>query len=502
MVLGTTRGKPGNPRDYDLLQDAWKGNGPFELSPERGRYALIYSVLENRSYTFSPYLAVFTSPDVADIHNSYVSLFPPGLSYLTMPGFLIGRIYGLEQVGTFAVIALFAVANMILIYLIARQLGAHPAASFIASLIFLFATPAFSYAATLYQHHVTTFLLLVSILLLSGKNHWLKLFLIWFLAAAAVVIDSPNALFFIPIGVYGLLKFGNLSKSDSTYRLNFHPWYILTFVSIVLPISFLLYFNKQSYGNPLQLGGGVPRATEVTLTPDEASGKISATSTKVEDTTKNKKEPVKFFRTRNAMNGLYELFLSMDRGTIFFAPVILIGLLGIAAAQKKRTYLSSLILSTIMSIIVLYALWGDPYGGWAFGSRYLIPAYALFAPYLALALTRYRRDIFVFLLFVISATYSVAVNTIGALTSNANPPHKELSAMWKNYGYAPPEGILNNYQQLLHGQSKSFVYNTYFHSLVSVQHYAYIIAGTIGALILICLIWLITAKKTETKNDN
>src|SRR5215467_8344144 len=47
------RGLPGNPTSTQINTLAWKDNGPFELSPERGRFALLYSVAENHSVHFS-----------------------------------------------------------------------------------------------------------------------------------------------------------------------------------------------------------------------------------------------------------------------------------------------------------------------------------------------------------------------------------------------------------------------------------------------------------------
>jgi hypothetical protein len=86
---------------------------------------------------------------------------------------------------------------------------------------------------------------------------------------------------------------------------------------------------------------------------------------------------------------------------------------------------------------------------------------------------------------------------MGAITSNANPPHNELVAMRTNYGYAPPEGFLYNWQQIIQGKSKSFAYNTFFSQKIGLFDYGVIIMNIIISLILINLVWLALIPKKE-----
>lgn len=120
----TLRGNKGNPAIEELNQDYWRDNGPLELSPDRGRYALTYSVLEDKTVHFSLPIAKFVIPDLGYANGKYASLFAPGVSYLIMPGYLLGKYFEFSQVGAFAVISLFALANVFLIRAIAIKLGA------------------------------------------------------------------------------------------------------------------------------------------------------------------------------------------------------------------------------------------------------------------------------------------------------------------------------------------------------------------------------------------
>src|SRR3989344_887400 len=112
VILGLSlRGISGNPTSSVINQPQWKENGPFELSPERGRFALALSMIENKSFFYSLPIARFATPDLGFKNGNYVSLFAPGVSFLIIPGFWLGNMLGAGQVGAFAVIALFAFAN-------------------------------------------------------------------------------------------------------------------------------------------------------------------------------------------------------------------------------------------------------------------------------------------------------------------------------------------------------------------------------------------------------
>src|SRR5690606_17399700 len=125
-----------------------------------GRFALAYSLIENNSFYFTEEIARFASPDVGFHKGNYVSLFAPLLSFLATPGYLLGKYLGASQVGAFATISVFAILNLLLIRSVATKLGANSIAATIGAISFVFASPAFAYAVNLYQHHVSTFLIL------------------------------------------------------------------------------------------------------------------------------------------------------------------------------------------------------------------------------------------------------------------------------------------------------------------------------------------------------
>jgi hypothetical protein len=483
------RGLPGNPTAEELNTSEWKENGPFELSPERGRFTLLYSVVEDKSLTFSESLAKFTMPDLAiSPSGHYVSMFTPGVSFLALPGYIIGKYLGNSQAGSFAIISFFALMNLILIRSIAIRLGSNPIAASIGSFAFIFATPAFSYAGTLYQHHISTFLILLSVYALFNWKGYLSLTLIWFLAALSLVVDNPNLFIMLPIAIYALGKIIIIKKGNNCLNVKIKLFAFSTLIGILFPIVFFLSFNKASNENPFQLSGTLPSA-QITINQDNDTQVISNKpfNSIMELNQKNEKNAVGFLKTRNLTNGFYVLFLSPDRGMINYAPIIFFGVFGFYLLYKKNSYFTNLLVAIIGFNVLLYSMWGDPYGGWAFGSRYLIPTYAMLGIGIGVFLTHWKKNSAILIIFIIFFVYSSRVNTLGALTSNANPPKIEvlelerITTIEQKYTYARNEQYLEN------NRSKSFIFQAYLKDKVSAKTYYLMVYSIIIATFLMLI---------------
>lgn len=476
------RGLPGNATAEQLNTPKWTQTGPFELSPERGRYALAYSLAIANSPFFSVPIARFAIPDLGYLHDRYVSMFAPGVSYLVLPGFWLGQMLGSAQVGAFAVVAIFALLNAFLIRAICRQLGINPMAASLAGLVFLFATPAFAYAVTLYQHHISTFLILASLyLLIRWQGSW-TLYLVWFLCAASIPIDYPNLFLMAPIGILAAGRIIRPSIEKQALKFSLSPLRLFSLVGVVLPLAFFLWFNYTSYGNPLQFSGTVPTAREIDANGKPAIPKDRASAANTDiflHPELQEKSAFRFFQSRNLLNGLNIHFISPDRSVLFFTPVILLSLVGMAVSVKKQIPYFPVFLGVILADITLYSLWGDPWGGWAFGSRYLIPGYAIASIFIGIALHYYSKKILFLALFLALSVYSVSVNTLGALTSNSNPPQVQILELERQSGRVQKYTFARNWDYLQSNSSKSFVFNALAAKQLSAVQYFYAISSII-----------------------
>lgn len=497
------RGNWGNPGIEELNQLAWKDNGPFELSPERGRFALMYSFIEENSFQFSLPVAKFAAPDVAIKDGTFVSMFAPGISFVILPGYLLGKYWNIAQVGSYAMIALFGFFNFWLVRGVAKQLGANTLAATLAGFTFLFATPAFPYAVSLYQHHVSTFLLLAAVSTLLKWNNLKSLVVIWVLCAISVMIDNPNFFFFVPVGLFALGRFIQVTLTETEYVIDLKPLGIFTFLPALIPIAVFLYVNFLSYGNPLQLAGtnesGRQEISALLEAPDIAHiSKIeevtdedeTAEEQLQEEQDKKPRSALGFFKTRNMPNGLYTLLLSVDRGTLMYTPVMFLGFVGLFFIKKEQLGYKQLLLSVVLTVVLVYSMWGDPYGGWAFGSRYLIPAYALTSVGLGLLLSKYRKNIFVLLFSASLIGYSLFVNTVGALTTSRIPPKVQVLSIEALSGRRERYTYTRGMEMLDHGNSKSFFYQAFASRSLTAWEFTIAVASSIGAIMLVFLLAL------------
>lgn len=496
------RGIAGNPTPKELNRLIWKDNGPLELSPERGRYALMYSLAEDKSFTFTPDLARFAAPDVAYKDGKYVSLFAPAVSFIVIPGYLLGKIFGLAQVGTYATIALFALVNMYLIRAIAIRIGAHPVAATIGGLTFLFATPAFAYAVTLYQHHISTFLILFSTFLLIRYNSIWSLLAIWTMCALSISVDYPNLFMMLPIGIAALGRVFITQQELGRITLRIPLLRLFSIGIMAIPLAFFLWFNTMSYGNPLQLSGTIERAIQVRedgtplLERQKILQELKARGEKLPDSAPEK-STLAFFQSRELLNGFYTHFISPDRGILMYTPIMFFGMAGLLWAIRRRVDYAALFFAIVGFTIILYSMWTDPYGGWAFGSRYLIPAYAVLAIFVAYLLTKLHRYSLFLLFFFAIFTYSVAVNTLGAITSNRNPPQVEAVALSQQTHQEEPYTYMRNARQLNNNLSKSYVYETHVANIITAwQYYIFL-----TVFIIIVTAFLVATLRVVAKGD-
>lgn len=468
------RGLPGNPTANEMMEVAtWRTDGPLELSPERGRFALLYSIVEEKTLFFSLPVARLATPDLAvNSEGKFVSLFAPFLSFLLVPGYILGRAFGASLVGAIATIALFAIGNAILVRAIALRLGGGKVSSSLGALAFLFGTPAFSYGTTLYQHHVSVFLLLLSIFsLMKWKGFWSLVF-VALLAGISVPLDNPNAFLFMPVVLWALTRVIRVELTEkSSVAVAFRPLFLFSGIAAVIPFALFFWYNTAVNGSPFQLSGTLPGVPAISADgraldydPNQQSEK------RLEEI--EEKTAVGFFETRALLNGFFVHVASPDRGMIHYAPVAFFGIVGfVFLYRKKQRVIVSVLTGVSLTALLLYSLWGDPWGGWAFGSRYLIPAYAMLGIGIAIALETWKRS-FVFVgIFFMVFSFSVGVNVLGAITSNTNPPQTQVLELERLSGKEQKYTIERNWQYLQESGSKSFIYQSWAHRLMSAETY-------------------------------
>lgn len=483
----TLRGQMGNPNEKMMASLSYINNNPMELSHERAYFALTYAMLEHGTFQLSTPLARFSTPDVAYINGGYFSLFAPGVSFLIIPGYLLGKAFGMSQLGSFAIVALGALINGLLIYKLARLLGISKSASAIGALVYLFATPSFAYEVSLYQHQFTVLCILLSVYILIKFKSWWSVGFVWLLIGAGVLIDSPNVFLMAPLGVYAMLRWVGYSRTLKAYVINLKLKQVFASLLIVIPALVLIWYNTAAFGLPFSLSGSLPSVDNIDSTGKPVSlvtihGKkvnvFTARGLRLDAPAVNT-----FFVPRDMINGAFIEIISNERGIFYFTPVLFLAIFGLVLLYRKDSNVTSLLIALVATDLVIYTMWGDPWGGWAFGARYLIPAYSILAIGVAAAVYKLSKNKLFVGVFFAAVIYSVLINTLGALTTNKIPPRKEAISLEKQYHTPYKYTYSLNIDELRSGKTLSFAYNTFFSDTTPLSVYYWILSGSVIVLI-------------------
>lgn len=494
----TLRGAPGNPTADQFKGGLDQAANAFELSPERGRYVHVVALAEHGSFELTRAWADVVYPDVGvSPDGRYYSFFAPGVAYAALPFYLFGARYGLGQVATFAIEPLVSIITLVFIYLIGRRIFVLPRfASFFAALTYGFASTSWSYAITLYQNAFTACLIVTAFYaawrFARGDSRYAFLYAayVWLAYALAIFVDYPNAVLMAPVMVYLAISTFNVRRVTEGIAVGVRWSAIAAFTVFVFVTGLHLSHNAAYYGGWSHLAGelkgytpdNIATSTLITAAASSTPPSVTASST----VPAHNKTALGFFHEQAMPNGFFVLLFGDERGLFFFSPLFLFSILGIAYALRKRSEERAAYVVPIALVAVnifLYASWGDPWGGWAYGPRYLIPAMPWLALFVGVALSggRFRllKKALAYALFLVSS----AVALTGALTSNAVPPKSEAMLLpVKAYNF------LHGIQFLRDGRSGSFIYTTYLSGHVPLADYfisIFLLVAIVAALALL-----------------
>lgn len=433
---------------------------PFELSTSSSRYALTKSVVDNHTFFLSYSLARFSAPDLVFYHGKFISIFTPGVSFIGIPLYYLGHIIGQPQLFTFFTTDIFAFLNLLLIARLSHMFGARGYICYLCGFVFLFGTNALGFSQTFTQHHVSSVLLLLSILLAIGKPTTKSAIIMGFLFSTALLIDIPNGIFMLPSLLYGLYlavakkPFANLARIPFAFLIGSLPCLLI-----------FGYYNVSTTASPVKIGQLLGR-TDFFRSSLSVQNPAEYKHTEIPQGIQIGPIP---FEVHNPIPGAYILLLSNQRSWIYYSPVILLGFIGLLLSLRHPATksISLLCLSIVACNIFLYATFDDPWGGWAFGPRYLIPSAAILAGGLGMFFTYAKRHAVLLFLFLSLFTYSSYVSSLGALTTNAVPPR--FAAIYLN----PPLAYTYAFNQsfIAKNLSSNLLYNTLFFRYISEQTY-------------------------------
>jgi len=456
-----------------------KVTGPFEASNSTSRYALTESIVDTRKFDFSEDLAKFSSPDVVSYGSKFFTVFTPGVSLFGVPFYAIGKQFGLQQPFTYLSTTIITLLNLLLLYKIARKLKVSTYAALLSAFVFTFATNAYVYMQSFTQHPLTVFTLLLLFLNLLHKRTPLNNFIFGLVAAFSLLVDIPNAFLVFPMAIVWIGNSVDLIQIPKKLRISINTRTLFAVFGLIIPLLVFGFYNKDLTGSPLKIAQFIGRNENITNTELNRPQEEAPSSSYEIDLP---------FDTRHSLNGFYILIASNERGIFYYSPVLLFGLLGLFIAFKnERLQKYALIAISIIGVNLLsYSMFGDPWGGWSFGPRYLIPATALLCLFIGVALDRYKKNIFILLAFLSLSLYSVCVSTLGTITTSSIPPKQEA----ENLITPIPYTYIYNWNLLKANISGSYVFNSALYKNVSTLQFYYMLSALSFSSILVGVILL------------
>ncbi len=479
LLMGVFKGQPGDPLAFQYSYQTSVGS-PFEGTNSTSRYALTQAIVDNGRFYFDETQARFSSPDTSFYNGKYFSLFTPGVSFLAAPLYFVGKFFGLPQFYTFLTNIVFAVINVYLVYRVTRKLGVNTYLALLSGVVFLFGSNALAYSLTLTQHHIAAALVLTAILLALERVSTLNNFLFGALYGFGLLVDIPVGFLMMPLGFYFVYK--NFEKIETAQNVLIKVRYamIALLIGAIPLLAIFGWYNHQLTGSYTKLAQLIGRVDVPDNNPDVQN------QLREEIPVPGPKEFKIFetpFNTRNSLDGFYVLLISDERGWYYFSPVLILATIGIYLSIKRPvTRRLGLLLGTVgVGNLLLYSMFGDPYGGWSFGPRYLIPATAVIAPGIGVFLQRWGKNSVALLVFYGLVVYSVWLATIGAMTTNSIPPKQEAMYLSTPIPYT----YQYNLDFIQSNFSSSLIFNMFLKNQITVDSYVKIYIGLVMVLITI-----------------
>ncbi len=458
---------------------------------ERGRYAQVVSLAESKNYDVNEFHK-FLKPDLAWYNGRFMSTFPPGVATLSLPFYLIGRLLNHAQVFTYATSLLFSVLTAYLIYLTCKKLGTSKNAGIFAAIVFALGSVTWAYSVSFSAHPVSAFItiggayLLIDILK-GAKSVGRNLLIIGVLTGLNFVIDYPNILIFMPIAatafLYRIIKIRN-EESDWVIEQKFLSKLPLV-LGFMATFSLFVIFNLNYFQKPIAF------TNTFTIKFLEVEG-INIDDIKLTNKVFENRDYGNRFSPAQTISGLNTLLFSKDRGLLQYSPIYILAIPGFILLFKKHRIWASVGLGAFVLNVLVYGSYDDPWGGWAFGPRYLIVTLPILAVFCAEA---FEYVIARFGIFAKIGIYSLllassAIALLGALTTNGVPPSIEVANLGIHSNY------LYNWEYLTKNGISSFFYSLLPKAAINPQAYFF------GILFILSVFEFYVVFKNKAEKDS
>ena len=345
---------------------------------QNSRLDMVFAVVEDGTFQIDKY--VQNTVDYAKVGEHYYSDKAPGAAFLGIPSYVMLRTVlnsslmdsamgylensetlqsTLREGGTglledkvrfaAAQVALTFVASVVptalvgvIMYGILARFAVRPWARVLVVLGYGLCTPAFSYAGAFYGHQLCAFCLFAAFCMAFARMWELRtpaLLLIGFVLGYSVITEYPSVL------IVSILFLYTFFRLRSRWRI---CWVVLG--GVVVAAGWMVY-NTAVFGAPLELGYSYSEL----WVEQHHTGFMSL--------------------TRPSLSALWGVTFSPFRGLFYFAPCLLFAVPGFVLWYRSAEHRAEFWIS-LSSVVVMFLfnsssiMW---WGGFAVGSRYLLP---------------------------------------------------------------------------------------------------------------------------------
>jgi hypothetical protein len=304
--------------------------------------------------------------DKAKFHGEYYSDKLPGFSLLAALPYAVARwvfrlpshplnvraldFWAADYWVTLCTSGLATAAIGSILVLWAVELGCRPGQATIIGLAYGLATPAYIYATLAYGHQTSALALFTSFFLLWRRKQprdSLGLVLAGFLAAYAAVIELQVGTVSAILGLYLLAQCLRGSRRPDALAL--------FAIGAVIPTLILLGYNQLAFGSPFDMGY-FHHDTKQFADVHNADNPLGL------------KFPDEFGRT------LLALLWGRYRGLTFYAPILLLTVLGWIVLFVRRCWdLAIVTVLVVVAVVLVNVFYPEWTGGWSTGPRLLLP---------------------------------------------------------------------------------------------------------------------------------
>lgn len=335
ILLGNSRTTSGDGEAMLQVTRALAEQGRIELAP--GILAPVETMLADTKDTQIPYTLIGR-------HGQTYSKYGLGQSLAALPLYLLGMAWravtGTIHAPRSAALllnSLLTAGTAGLLFILVHDLGYSKRAGILVAIAFALCSPAWVYTHTFFSEPLVTFCLTGAALSIvrfgqRKQDHWLLL------AGGALglaVLTRINALAALPaFGLYLVLTW----RARHTPRRVILRQALAALAGFSLFVAMTLLYNALRFGAPFDFGYH----------------------------TSNWQTP--FWR------GLYGLTLSPGKGLLWYAPIIVIGLLGLRPMARRWPREAWLCAGVPLGYLLLHSTYTYWEGGWSWGPRLLLPA--------------------------------------------------------------------------------------------------------------------------------